>query len=308
MGLAGTKIARCLAPLGLVCVPHAATAQGANHAVGADIFFSTDTDDTQVARLAAQFDLRNDDPEHRIGLRLEKAIYDFQGLNREERDRVYLQAADVSGGWSWNVRAGTDGDTLIGSASVHDDTKFRKEFFAERDVVETPQGLSRGLYSTFVGALIDLPVDDRNIVTVLTGIQEFTGANERLHVRANYIHVLNPALGLSAQIRGRYFYSTHPREYDYYSPRWYSQLLPVLQMRRFIDGWELLGAGGVGAQRDSSSKWRRSDFAQFRIRTPAMRVWSGYGELTYSSSPSDSSAVNGSYGYFQSMIGVTRRF
>jgi hypothetical protein len=137
-------------------------------------------------------------------------------------------------------------------------SRFRKELFVEREIVETPLGISRGIYYTFAGAAIDLPADDRNIFTAFAGIQDFTGDNVRFHVRGSYVHVVKPEWGLSAQLRGRYFRSTAPGEFDYFSPRWYAEVLPVLQMRRFVSGWQLLGAAGYGAQRDSASKWRSS--------------------------------------------------
>jgi hypothetical protein len=131
----------------------------------------------------------------------------------------------------------------------------------------------------------------------------------RVHLRSNYIHVVNPQMGLSVQLRGRYFHSRHPREFDYYSPRWYAQVLPAMQLRRFITGWQVLGIVGVGLQRDADSAWRRSDYAQLRFRSPQKsRTWSAFGELTYSSSPSDTSTTGSGYRYFQSAFGVARRF
>jgi hypothetical protein len=97
-------------------------------------------------------------------------------------------------------------------------------------------------------------------VTLVGGVQEFTGDNVRTHLRANFVHVLKPEASLSLQLRTRYFRNSDPREYDYYSPRWYAQAVPILQLRRFSNGWRYLVAGGVGVQRDSESKWRRSSY------------------------------------------------
>jgi hypothetical protein len=308
MGLA-SRVAVCFLAAGtLVPQIDAAQAQEPTRAFGGDVFYSADSDDSEVLRMAIEFDLRNVGPEKRLGVRLEKAWYNPQGSAAGRRNRIFLQAADVAGGWTWNGRIGTDGDTIIGAASVHDDAKYRKEFFAERDIVETRQGLDQGIYSTFVGAGIDVPLNERNVFTAMAGVQEFTGENERVHLRGNYIHVLKPEIGLSVQLRGRYFHSTHPREFDYYSPRWYAQVLPAVQLRRFISGWQLFGIAGVGLQRDSDSTWRRSDYAQFRFRSPQKSRWSTFGELTYSSSPSDTSSPSSSYRYFQSSFGVARRF
>jgi hypothetical protein len=308
MGLA-SRVAAGFVAAGTLFPQIAATqAQDPTRSLSGDLFYSADSDDSEVLRTAIEFDLRNDGPEKRVGVRLEKAGYNPQGSGAERRNRIFLQAAEVAGGWTWNGRIGTDGDAIIGAASVHDDTKYRKEFFAERDIVETRQGLDQGIYSTFLGAGGDVPLSERDVFTAIAGVQEFTGRNVRAHLRSNFIHVLKPEMGLSVQLRGRYFHSTHPREFDYYSPRWYAQVLPAMQLRRFIDGWQLFAIAGVGLQRDSDSAWRRSDYAQFRFRSSQKSRWSTFGELTYSSSPSDTSSTGSGYRYFQSSFGVARRF
>ena len=62
---------------------------------------------------------------------------------------------------------GTNGETVLGSLSVHNDARIRQEYFIERDRLETAQGLDQDLYSTFAGAAFDLPVDERNTLTAL---------------------------------------------------------------------------------------------------------------------------------------------
>lgn len=280
-----------------------------SRAAGTEVFVSSDSDDTTVIRTAIDFDLRNEGPDRRVGVRLEKAWYDPVNSGTRERERVFLQASNVKHGWNWSVRVGIDGENVVGAASVHDSTPFRKEFFVERDIVETPQGLDRGIYSTFVGAAIDLPASERTVFTAVAGVQEFTGSNLRVHLRANAVQVIAPEVGLSAQLRVRYFDSSNPGEFDYYSPRWYAQILPVAQIRRFVGGWEIVGAGGSGLQRDSASDWHRSDFAHVRFRSPAnARNWSVQGELTFTNAPSDRAAAGESYHYFQTRLSVLRRF
>jgi hypothetical protein len=221
------------------------------------------------------------------------------------RDRVYLRGADSVGDWKWAAQVGTDGHTVLGSGTIHDESKVRKEFFLERDILETPMGLKRGIYYTFGGAAIDLPLDDRNNFTIVGGVQQFTGDNVRTLLRANFVHVLVPDLGLSAQLRVRYFDNSVPREYDDYSPPWYAQVLPVLQIRRFHGGWMYLAAGGVGAQRDSASKWRRSSYLNFRVTSPARNKWAVTTAFLYSETPS---ATGQSYDYVQFNFGLTRAF
>lgn len=277
-----------------------------SHAIGADIFYSTDAEDTEVLKTGINFDLRYAGPEHYLGVRVERAQFKPLGLHGETFERVYLRAADDLGAWKWNANVGTDGHTLLGSAAIHDEAKFRKEFFVEREMVESPLGVSRGIYYTFGGAAIDLPVNDRNIFTAFAGVQEFTGDNVRVHLRGNYVHVLKPEWGLSAQLRGRYYHSSEPGEFDYYSPGWYAEVLPVLQMRRFVNGWQLLGAVGYGAQRDSESDWRSSTYLNARFTSPAIhKDWAVTGALLYTSTPV---TTGNTYGYFQFNLGLTKAF
>ncbi len=284
-----------------------ATAQEADfdHSVGTDLIFSTDAEDTIVVKSGLNLDWRFEGPEERLGIRVEKAWFKPLGQDWEGRERLYLRAADSLGDWKWNATVGTDGDTILGSAAIHDEARFRKEFFIEREIVETPQGLSRGIYYTFAGAAIDLPADDRNIFTLVGGVQAFTGDNVGTHLRGNFVHLLNPKAGLSLQLRTRYFRNSEPREYDYYSPRWYAQAVPILQLRRFSNGWRYLVAGGVGVQRDSESKWRRSSYFNAQLTTPPKRGWAGTAGLLFSETPT---VTGDSYNYLQVTVGLSRAF
>jgi opacity protein-like surface antigen len=280
---------------------------GPAHAAGIDVFYQSDADDTEVVRTGINLDVVYHGPEQYRGVRLEKAWFNPLGLGWHERDRVYFRAADDAGDWKWQATLGTDGKTVLGSATVHDESSFRKEFFVEREVLETPQGLGRGIYYTFAGAAIDLPADDRNVFTVVAGVQDFTGDNVRVHLRANYIHVLKPDWGLSAQLRTRWFHNSDPREADYYSPRWYVQILPLLQLRRTTDsGWHFLAAGGLGVQRDAGSRWRRASYLNAQVTSPHVsRGWALTANALFTETPT---ASGQSYRYLQFSAGVVRAF
>lgn len=275
------------------------------HAAGADLIVSTDADDTEVYRAGVNLDARYRGQEQYWGVRLEKAWYRPLGQKTASHERVYLRYADKGDDWAWNGQVGTDGDTVLGAASIHNNARFRQEYFIERDIVETPRGVGKGIYYTFLGGAIDLPVDDRNSFTLMAGAQEFTGRNVRLHARANYVHALKPEWGLSAQLRTRYFHSTEPGEYDYYSPRWFAQLLPVLQLRRHAGGWRYLVAGGIGAQRDAASGWRSSRFLAVEVASPAVdRRWFVKAGAQYSNTP----FRTGAYDYLQVSVALTKAF
>ena len=109
-----------------------------------------------------------------------------------------------------------------------------------------------------------------------------------------------------AQLRTRYFRSSDPGQFDYYSPRWYAEVLPVIQVRRFVGGWQLLGAAGYGAQRDSGSGWRSSRYLNGRITSPAFQKdWAVSGGILYTNTPVSTGFT---YRYLQFNIGLTKAF
>ena len=276
-----------------------------DHAIGGDVLYSTDADETDIVRFGANLDWHHKGPEEYQGFRLERIAYRPSGLARTIDHRIYFRIADQVGAWKYNAAIGTDGDTVLGNAAIHDEAPIRKEFFVERDKVETPIGVTQGIYYTFGGAAVDLPLAENTQLTLLGGLQEFTGSNLRTHVRANLIQVIEPKWGLSAQLRTRYFRNSEPREYDYFSPRWYAEALPVLQLRRFSGGWRYLAAVGFGAQRDSNSGWRQSRYLNLGVTSPERKNWRLASEILYSSTPITNSDT---YDYVRFSLSLTRRF
>ncbi|QDP18486.1 hypothetical protein [Sphingomonas xanthus] len=295
----------------LACVAFAAPSYAQNaklrHSIGTDISFSSDAEGTEVVRLGVNADWRFRSSDDYLGVRLERNFYRVSEGERDSDRRLYLRVAKPVGNWKANATVGTDGDTILGAATVVDESPLRKEFFVERDKVETRQGVSRPIYHTFAGAAVDVPVDETTQVTLVGGVQAFTGENVRLHARGNFIKVVKSDWGLSLQLRSRYFHNSEPREYDYYSPKWYAEVIPVIQMRRFRGGWRYVAAAGFGVQRDSDSAWRQSRYLNLRVSSPQNRQgWVGKAELTYTNLPVTSAAER--YSYVRVMGGLARNF
>lgn len=270
-----------------------------------DAWASTDADNTDVVKTGVNADWLNTDDGRYQGIRLEEAWFTPLGGATTSFERIYGRYADKAGNVSWNALVGTDGDTALGSINVAMTSGWRKEFFLERDILETPRGVSEGIYFTFGGAALDIPLSERDSATVVAGVQEFTGRNVRLHLRGNYVHLLKEDWGLTAQVRGRYFHSTEPGEFDYFSPRWYAQVMPVLQVRRFDGGWRYLAAAGYGAQRDSDSDRRSSRYLNFQIASPASRPFQLTASVLYSNTPVSTGYV---YDYLQGSLALTTHF
>lgn len=277
-----------------------------NHAVGVDLTFSTDADDTSVLRQGANLDWHYHGPDDYLGLRIERIAYRPSGQRRSVDERVYLRAADKVGAWAYRAAVGTDGRTMLGSMSANDSAHFRKEVFLERDKVETARGVAIPIYYTFGGVTLDVPLGRSTQLTTLVGLQDFTGRNLRTHARLNLIQVLNENWGMSGQVRTRFSHNSVPSEYDYFSPHRYVEVLPVLQLRRFAGGWQYLAAAGWGTQRDSRSGWRQSRYLNFRLSSPAARRgWIVNAETTYSNTPITNSDT---YDYVRASLGLTRAF
>ena len=277
----------------------------ADQYAGMNGFYSSDADGTDIAKTALDFDLRHADGEHYQGLSLETARFSPFGQGWEQEQRVYYRFAGGDA-WKWSGRVGSDGHTVLGSAAVHNESAHRQEYFVEREIIETPLGLQERLYSTYAGGALDLPLDARNLLTTVVGVQEFGGDNVRLHLRGNFIHTLPGEHGVSAQLRVRYFHDSHAHEADYFAPGWYAQAMPVLQVRRFVDGWRYALAAGYGTQREAGSGWRPARLLEASVTSPkAGHAWSLQAGFTYTNTPSNS---GGGYNYRQLFFSVGRTF
>jgi hypothetical protein len=285
----------------------APTANGNGPAAGVELFASTDSDHTDVVKLLGRFSVLDHGPDNYLGLAVEQAWFTPLGGRTRKQERVYADLAGKAGAnLLWKAKIGTDGRTWLGSAGLR--TKdWSKEIFLEREILETPRGFDDGIYYTFVGASGDVPVSRIDTLTLTGALQTFTGKNERLHARASFVHVIKPELGLSLQLRTRYFHSTKPGEFDYYSPRNFFQALPVVQMRRFTSsGWMVLGDAGFGVQRATGSGWTTARLADFRVESPrGARDFRAFGQVQYSNNSLNGS---GDYHYVMARLGVTRAF
>ncbi len=309
-----TRVPRRLAALAVLATALPARAQdiepaplGHPAAVGIEFSASTDSDDTDVIRLLGRGLWRAEGRDVYHGIAVERAWFRPQGQEVRTSDRLYLDFADRAGPkWLWRARVGTDGDTVLGSATLRS-ADWSKEFFVEREIVETPRGVDEGIYFTVLGASFDFPVDAKNSFNATTAVQAFTGRNERLHLRGSYVHVVKPSLGLSAQLRARFVHSTRPGEFDYYSPRNFFQALPVLQMRRFDDaGWMYLVAVGFGAQKATGDRWQAARLADVRVESPAGSDGvQAFGQLQYSNNSLNGA---GAYHYVIARAGLTVPF
>lgn len=247
-----------------------------------ELFLSSDSDGNDSQRLSLGWDWERQDIEHWRGLRIERARFSGDGWS-DTSERLYLRAAGSRGKWRWKGEGGTDGDHLLGSASLYSEEAWRKEFFLERDMLETREGLSRGRIHTFAGAALDVPISERWSASGLVGLQEFGGSNLRRHLRANLVYAVLPEQGLSLQLRLRQFNDSEPNELDYFAPGRYRQALGVVSMRRFVGGYQWRATAGLGRQDftgvdSQSSRLLELDFQTPKDRGHYLRATAGYSD------------------------------
>ncbi|MFZ5656813.1 MAG: hypothetical protein ACOY37_07125 [Pseudomonadota bacterium] len=275
-----------------------AAAHAEEPALRTSAFVSDDADGTTVAKVSAGMLFGYRSPSSYRGVVAEAVRIRPLGGDSWDDRRIYLAFAD-DGYFDVKGLVGTDGRTVVGSVSAVREEGVRQEYFIERDRLETPRGVrGEGLYHTFAGAAFDVPLDSAGTrqLTLLGGVQDFTGRNLRAHLRARYIAVVAPDSGISLQLRARAFRNTHPFEADYYSPAWFVEAMPAVQIRRFRKGWMWAAAAGWGRQK-GGDEWQQARLVEFSVNSP---LTAAGGQLRlnalYSNTPV---GARGSYGYRQ---------
>jgi hypothetical protein len=287
-------LVRALLPVLLSALAGAAVAE--DQALRPELFVSSDSDGNDSQRLSLGWDWRHEDIENWQGMRLERARFSGDGWS-ETSERLYVRAAGVSGKWRWRGEAGTDGDDLLGSASVHSEEPWRKEMFLERDVLETREGLALGRVHTFVGAALDVPISERWTATGLAGLQDFGGDNLRRHLRANLVYAVLPEQGLSLQLRLRQFNDSDPRELDYFAPGRYREALAVVSMRRFVGGYQWRATAGLGRKDFTGAASQPARMLELDFQTPKDRGRYLRATAGYSDAPSNNAVGDDGYRY-----------
>lgn len=292
----------------LCAAPPLACAEDVHDALRPELFISSDADGSETRKLGLGWDWRREDREHWVGAKVEHARFAGEGWSHDEQ-RIYARAAGHlgeggvdDGTWRWRVDAGTNGDTLLGSAALHTEGPSRREVFIERELLETRQGTLDGQMYTFLGAAIDQPFSQRASGSALVGLQEFGDGNLRSHLRGNLVYAVLPAQGISVQLRTRGYRNSDPFSGDYFSPDWYAEALGVVALRRVVGGHAWRVSVGAGRQKTSVEDAKRARRVEFSYESPRWRrSWLRI-NAGYSDTPVATSTGMGSYSYRYLML------
>ncbi|MET0808443.1 MAG: hypothetical protein ABWX93_06770 [Pseudoxanthomonas sp.] len=283
------------AGLGLAAEAVADDAPG--RALRPELWFSSDADGNETSKQSLGWDVRRIDEDHWLGVKIEHARFAGDDWSRSE-NRIYGRAAGGQGNWRWKVDAGSNGKDLLGGASLHSQDARRKEFFIERELLETRQGAEQDLMLTFAGAAIDLPLGTRWGATALAGLQDFgSGENLRTHLRGNLVFAALPEQGISLQVRTRYFRNSVAHEGDYYSPEWHGEALGVLALRRNRGGYQWRALIGAGRQRNDVESWRSARLLEIGVDTPHWKKAWLRANAGYRDTPVVGQTGDGTYAY-----------
>lgn len=308
------RVKKCnmaMSALALACLSipaFAAEEEGAYQAVRPEAMVSTDADGNDTRKLSLGWDAWRLNREHWVGVEVQDARFSGDGWSHDEQ-RAYVRGAGLFGqapadddSWRWQGRAGTNGHTLLGSATLNTDGPRRREIFFERELLETEAAVKRGQVYTLLGAAIDHPFGERASGTALAGLQDFDDGNLRTHLRGNLVYSVLPEQGISVQLRGRYYNNSEPYAGGYYSPDWYGEALGVLALRRVVGGHAWRVVAGFGRQRSSDEDWKRARMFELGYESPRWRRSWLRVNAGYTDTPVATSTGTGNYSYRYLML------
>ena len=192
--------------------------------------------------------------ENRTGVRYVDYAFSQDGWHRRgEQLRFVANRIDRRTADGWNIEAGVFRQSSHELATL--DASYRKtlssgtalEAFASRDFVETRNALDNGVHFNFAGASADLPLNPKLTLVGMLGLQDFSDDNQRRHARTRLIYQPVPDLGLTLQLRYRYYDNSRtggPRYY--FNPDRYQEGMLAAGMRQRIGHWRTALTAGIG--------------------------------------------------------------
>lgn len=148
---------------------------------------------------------------------------------------------------------------------------------AERDVVDSTQGIMKGLTYDALILVGDYQFTQRFNVGVAAGATWFSDNNTRPVIRTRWNYELVPNSGFNAYIKTRNYYNTAPNQGDYYAPRRLGEYSAGLSWRTALGGYAVFfasaDAGHQNTEDTSETIWSaRIGLQNHRSRTVQWQV------------------------------------
>lgn len=257
-------------------------------AAGGGYFQSHDSEGFSSRRLNAEAMGSYQHLDYRTGIRYTDHQFSKDDWQRRGQQlRLVARRTDRKTTDGWNAELGWL------QQSSHDlltlDSSYRHTFaggsalevFANRDVVETRTALNQGLYFNFAGASVDVPVSPRVTLVGLTGFQGFSDNNQRRHLRGRLIWQPSLDLGLTLQLRYRWFDNS---QLDvgraYFNPQRYQEGMLAIGWRQRMGDWRNAVTAGLGSQQIASEAATPTQLLELSSETQveryALRLRAGY--------------------------------
>lgn len=143
------------------------------------------------------------------------------------------------------------------------------ELFVNRDWVETPVALDKGVNFTFGGIAMDHVVNRYFTLVGVAGLQNFSDDNFRNHGRFKLIYQPDPDLGLTLQARYRAYTSSSSNVGGaYFNPNRYDETMLALGWRQRISGWMANLTAGAGQQKVASDPITPTMLLELGLQSP----------------------------------------
>ena len=275
--------------LALACAwPALSAAEGLKPAAGGGFYYSTDSEDFSSRRLSVDGMALYQHLDNKLGLRYTDYTFSRPGWStRGEQLRLVANQFDRKTLDGWSIESG------LFRAANKDlwtlDATWRKtlapgrsyEVFANRDFVETATALTNGVSYDFLGASVDYQLAPKWTTVGMAGIQNFSDGNQRRHLRGRLIFQPSLDIGLTTQLRYRWYDSSKTNVGGaYFNPSSYDEVMLAVGWRHRVNDWRTALTGGLGRQRidgNSPTTTRLAEAtAERQMSGYALRMRAGY--------------------------------
>ncbi len=257
-------------------------------AAGGGLYYSTDSEGFSSRRLSADGLALYSHLDSKVGLRY--TDYDFSKASwsrRGQQLRLVANQFDRKTLDGWSVESG------LFRAANKDlwtlDATWRQtlapgrsyELFATRDFVETANAIDKGVSYDFAGASFDYLWAPQWTTVGLAGVQNFSDGNQRRHLRGRLIFQPSLDLGLTTQLRYRWYDSSKTDVGGaYFNPSSYQETMLAAGWRQRVGDWRNALTAGIGRQRIASNPETTTRLleasAEKQVDRYALRLRAGY--------------------------------